>query len=85
MPHSPGEKLLAEIHQGFPHIPVIVVTGTNEVDAAVGRMKSGAFDHMVKAVEESRLVSGVRLAIEIRSLERQYRDLQKKMLAAAPA
>jgi DNA-binding NtrC family response regulator len=85
MPHIPGEKLLAGIHQGFPHIPVIVVTGTNEVDAAVACMKSGAFDYMVKAVEESRLVSGVRRAIAIRSLEREYRHLQRKMLAAAPA
>jgi two-component system, NtrC family, nitrogen regulation response regulator GlnG len=81
MPHVPGEKLLSQIHDGFPHIPVIVVTAVNEVGAAVRCMKAGAFDYMVKAIEESRLVSGVRRAMEIRRLQRDYRSLRGKMLA----
>ena len=44
-------------------------------------MKAGAFDYMVKAVEESRLVSGVRRAIEIRKLSRDYRRLKEGMLS----
>jgi DNA-binding NtrC family response regulator len=81
MPHLPGEKLLAAIHEEMPQVPVIVVTGTNEVASAVECMKAGAFDYMVKAVEESRLVSGVRRAIEIRKLARDYRRLKERMLS----
>ncbi|MGA2766234.1 MAG: sigma-54 dependent transcriptional regulator [Spirochaetia bacterium] len=81
MPHLPGEKLLAAIHEEMPQIPVIVITGTNEVSPAVECMKAGAFDYMVKAVEESRLVSGVRRAIEIRKLSRDYRRLKDGMLS----
>jgi DNA-binding NtrC family response regulator len=81
MPHISGERLLAELHDCFPHIPVIVVTGTNEVKAAVECMKAGASDYMVKAVEESRLVSGVRRAIDIRRLRQEYRQLKEKFLA----
>lgn len=81
MPHVPGEKLLAAIHEEMPQVPVIVVTGSNEVSAAVECMKAGAFDYMVKAVEESRLVSGVRRAIEIRRLSRDYRRLKEGMLS----
>ena len=81
MPHLPGEKLLAAIHEEMPQIPVIVVTGSNEVSGAVECMKAGAFDYMVKAVEESRLVSGVRRAIEIRKLSRDYRRLKEGMLS----
>jgi DNA-binding NtrC family response regulator len=81
MPHMPGEKLLAAIHEEFPQYPVIVVTGSDEVGTAVDCMKAGAFDYMVKAVEESRLVSGVRRAIELRKLSREYRRLKEGMLS----
>ncbi len=81
MPHLPGEKLLAAIHEEMPQVPVIVVTGSNDVSAAVECMKAGAVDYMVKAVEESRLVSGVRRAIEIRKLSRDYRRLKEGMLS----
>jgi DNA-binding NtrC family response regulator len=81
MPHLPGDRLLAAIHEEMPQVPVIVVTGSNEVSAAVECMKAGAFDYMVKAVEESRLVSGVRRAIEIRKLSRDYRRLTEGILS----
>jgi DNA-binding NtrC family response regulator len=81
MPHLPGEKLLAAIHEEMPQVPVIVVTGMDEVTAAVECMRAGAFDYMVKAVEENRLVSGVRRAIEIRKLARDYRRLTEGILS----
>ena len=81
MPHIPGAELLYEIHDSYPHIPVIIVTGTNEVITAVDCMKAGAFDYMVKAVEENRLVSGIKRAIEIRKLKREYSDLKAKLMA----
>jgi DNA-binding NtrC family response regulator len=80
MPHLAGDRLLAAIHEEMPQVPVIVVTGSNEVSSAVECMKAGAFDYMVKAVEESRLVSGVRRAIEIRKLSRNYQRLKEGML-----
>jgi DNA-binding NtrC family response regulator len=81
MPYLSGEELLAAVHEEMPHVPVIVITGSNEVSAAVECMKTGAFDYMVKAVEESRLVSGVRRAIEIRRLSRDYRRLKDGILS----
>ncbi|HEB29603.1 MAG TPA: sigma-54-dependent Fis family transcriptional regulator [Spirochaetes bacterium] len=81
MPNISGNELLSEIHGSYPQIPVIVITGTNEVKAAVDCMKTGAFDYMVKAVEENRLVSGVKRAIEIRKLKREYSDLKEKFIA----
>jgi DNA-binding NtrC family response regulator len=81
MPHISGDTLLAAIREEMPQVPVIIVTGSNEVKEAVECMKAGAFDYMVKAVEESRLVSGVRRAVEIRMLSRDYRRLKEGVLA----
>lgn len=85
MPHVTGDRLLAQIHEEMPQVPVIIVTGSNDVAAAVECMKAGAFDYMVKAVEESRLVSGVRRAVELAKLSRDYRRLKERMLSPALA
>jgi DNA-binding NtrC family response regulator len=81
MPHRPGGEILAELHELHPDVAVIVVTGTNDVPAAVECMKAGAFDYLVKAVEESRLVSSVRRALEIGRLRREFGDLKERLLA----
>ena len=56
----------------YPGVPVIIVTGTNEVETAVNCMRSGAFDYMVKPVEENRMISGIQRAIELRELRQDY-------------
>jgi len=76
MPFISGDELLPMIAEEFPEIPVIIITGNNEVDTAVKCMKGGAFDYMVKPVEKNRLVSGVKRAIEMREL--QYENLLLK-------
>ena len=68
MPHLSGQELLPRIREEYPQIPVIVITGTAEVETAVECMKLGVFDYLVKAIEESKLLSTVRRAIELREL-----------------
>ena len=81
MPFVSGEELLAMVTKDFPEVPIIVITGSNEVETAVRCMKSGAFDYMVKPVEKSRLISGVRRAIEIRELQRENKWLRAHVLS----
>ena len=81
MPFISGDELLPIIIQDFPEIPVIVITGNNEVEIAVKCMKAEAFDYMVKPVEKSRLLSGVRRAIEIRDLQNENRLLKEHILS----
>jgi DNA-binding NtrC family response regulator len=78
MPHLPGEELLSEIRNAYPDVPVIVVTGRDEVSLAVECMKLGAFDYLVKTVEESRFVNGIRKAFEIRELHREHNLLKNQ-------
>ncbi len=81
MPFVSGEEILSMAAEQHPHIPIIVVTAMDEVDTAVRCMQKGAFDYMVKPVERSRLVSGVRRAIEIKELRDQTRSLKERMLS----
>lgn len=80
MPHPSGRELLGRITETHPEVPVIIVTGINELETAVACMKAGAFDYLVKPVEGSRLATCVRRALEIRGLHRENRSLQQQLL-----
>lgn len=71
MPYITGEALLETVKNEFPEVPVIIITGTNDLDTAIRCMKSGAIDYIVKPVEKMRLLSGVTRAIEMRELQRE--------------
>ncbi len=81
MPHVSGRELLSLIKEEHPEIPVIIVTGANDVDTAVECMQNGAFDYMVKPVEEQRMISGVKRAIEMRELKREYCSFKVRVLS----
>ena len=81
MPNVSGEELLPDIISAHPEVPVIIVTGANEVETAVRCMKAGAFDYMVKPVERSRLLSGVQRAIDLRELRRENEILKERLLS----
>jgi len=80
MPYMSGIDLLKMISEDYPHIPVIVITGLNEVNMAVECMKMGAFDYMVKPVEKSRMISGVKRAVEMRELRNEFNILSRTIL-----
>lgn len=81
MPYLSGEALLPMISGEFPEVPVIVITGANDVETAVKCMQNGAFDYMVKPVENSRLVGVVKRAIELRALQRENQVLKTHVLS----
>ena len=81
MPFVSGGEILTSVMQEYPEIPIIIVTGANDVEIAVWCMKEGAFDYMVKPVERSRLVSGIKRAMEVRDLRRETTQLRQHILS----
>jgi two-component system, NtrC family, response regulator HydG len=84
MPHMSGMQFLPEIRRRFPDITVLVMTASQELDTAVACMKEGAFDYLVKPVDEDRLVSSVKKALEIQSLRQQVNTLKQTFLNSQP-
>lgn len=81
MPYLPGTELLPRLSEERPEIPVIVMTAAQDVETAVGCMKHGAWDYLVKPVEERRFISAVKRALEVRSLRRQVGTLRRYLLS----
>ncbi len=80
MPHIAGNELLPQVVQDFPEIPVIIITGLDQVETAVSCMKLGAYDFFTKVDEESRLITGVKRAIDLGFLRRENSSLKEHFL-----
>jgi sigma-B regulation protein RsbU (phosphoserine phosphatase) len=75
MPGMGGLDVLAEVHRLSPDTPVIVISGTGNVDDVVQALRRGAWDYVSKPVEDSRLlVKAVRRALERAALLRENRE-----------
>jgi len=81
MPKLSGVDLLVKLVNGYPHIPIILVTANDEVVTIVECMKMGAFDYIVKPVEATRLVASVRKAMDHSNLAHEVALLKQRLLS----
>lgn len=66
MPYVTGMDLLPQIVEKHPNTPVIILTAVNDVEAAVQSIKTGAFNYILKPVDDARLVTTIRGALELK-------------------
>jgi len=71
MPRVSGEKLLEEIVLQYPDIPVIMITGVDDIPTAVRCIRKGAFDYLTKPVDTDQFASAINRALEHRLLKRK--------------
>lgn len=83
MPHISGKELLAVLCRDYPHIPVIVMTAADALETAVDCMRLGAFDYLVKPVENARFISSVTRALEIFTLKKQMERLERHLFTGS--
>ncbi|NLT52771.1 MAG: sigma-54-dependent Fis family transcriptional regulator [Ignavibacteria bacterium] len=81
MPYITGDEILKDVVKEFPDIPIIIITGNNEIETAVECMKLGAFDYLLKPIESSRLTSSVKRAIELRELRNENSLLKQRFFS----
>jgi DNA-binding NtrC family response regulator len=80
MPHITGSELLERISASHPEIPVIVVTAEQDIRTAVGCMKLGAYDYLLKPATGPELVTVIARALEHRELRDENVRLRGKLL-----
>lgn len=80
MPHVSGRELLPQIAKLYPLTPVIVITAVNDVESAVESMKVGAFDYIVKPVDDTRLVTSIKRGLELTEIRYENELLKQSLL-----
>jgi len=82
MPHLSGWDLLPQITGRFPDLPIVVITAVNEVETAVRCIKAGAFDYLVKPVDDGRLITVVTRALQFHEVRLENERLKYYLLTA---
>jgi DNA-binding NtrC family response regulator len=80
-----GHERFAEVRSRFPELPLIVFTFNPGVGSALAAMRQGAFDYLVKPLDEGELRAIVCRAIEISRLRRENDQLRRQLDMAATA
>jgi len=81
MPHISGLELLPQIVERHPTIPVIILTAVNDVESAVQCIKAGAFNYILKPVDNTRLVTTIRAGLDLRAIRNENKRLKDYLLS----
>ena len=79
MPRMDGMRLLTELHEKDPDLPVVVVTSATQLGTAVAAMRAGAADYITKPVDFDVLVVAIERAIEHRDLRIENENLRRQI------
>ncbi len=76
MPVMDGRETLSILKQTHPQLPVIMLTGTSDVETAISTLKLGATDFVTKPFQPDRMVITIQNAIKMNVLQKEVDRLQ---------
>jgi DNA-binding NtrC family response regulator len=79
LPEENGEELLKEMARVAPHVPVIIITGTDDAQTIVRCMRAGAVDYLVKPIDETRLLVSAWNALASFELRREAEGFRRRI------
>lgn len=79
MPEISGKELLPKILENFPEMVVIIITAINDVENAVECMKLGAFDYLVKPIDEERFLASINRGLYFASIRNENIRLRESL------
>ena len=86
LPDSQGITSFLDLHNRYPYIPIVVLTGLDDQTLAISAMQQGAQDFLVKGqVDSNLLLRSIRYAIERERSETDLRlakiELEQRVIA----
>ena len=79
MPRMDGATWAAEALARHPALKVIIMTAYGTVEMAVGAMRAGVYDYLLKPFEMEDMYSSVRRALEVSELRRKTSVLERDL------
>ncbi len=79
LPNMDGLQFLALIRRQNAQVPVLMMTAFGSVETAVGAMKAGATDFLLKPFSLDHLMQVVNKALEVRALRDENRQLREEL------
>ncbi len=83
MPLVDGLEMLRQVREIDDAVPVIVVTGYGDLENAIGALRKGAYDFLLKPINAEILLSTVRQGLDhcrLKRFEKEYRRLLEEQV-----
>jgi putative nucleotidyltransferase with HDIG domain len=80
-----GIGLLERTKEKYPDMPVVMVTAVHDISVALGAIRNGAYDYLLKPFEREQLLNTVSRALENRRLKVENRTYQTSLEALVKA
>ncbi len=81
LPDKKGTDLLEEFKKNWLELPIVMMTAFGVIDDAVTAMRRGAYDYITKPIDDPKLQSTIKNALETASLKREiayFKEKEKK-------
>ena len=79
LPDIEGVSLLEKIKKIDENIPVVIVSGVNEIKIAIEAIKKGAYDYITKPFDKDELLLVINRANESEALKKEIKFLRSKL------
>ena len=66
LPDGTGLDVIQRVHSERPELPLILITSYSSLDSAIGALRAGAVDYLIKPFENEDLLRAVRRAVRIK-------------------
>lgn len=77
LPGMDGVQFISQVHQRYPDLPVIAITGYADIRTAVDVLKLGAFDFVTKPFDLAAILESTRAALESTKSAMEVRHLRR--------
>lgn len=81
MPEYDGLQILKEIRDGYPKLPVILLTAFGSLQSALEAIRLGATDYLLKPVDPDVLVARTRIVLKEQAIEKRKREITEQIEA----
>jgi PAS domain S-box-containing protein len=82
LPDSEGLETFLRVNEQVPHLPIVVLTGSEDDTLALQAVREGAQDYLVKGVSSSMLLKSLRYALERKRGQEALRLSQAQLAEA---
>jgi DNA-binding NtrC family response regulator len=66
LPDGTGLDVIRHVHRERPEVPLILITSYSSLDSAIGALRAGAVDYLIKPFENEDLLRAVQRAVRIK-------------------
>jgi DNA-binding response OmpR family regulator len=75
LPDMDGLKLLAEMHQQYPEMPVLILTAHGSLQSSIEAVRSGARDYLLKPIDPPLILARVHEVLAERQQSQRRREI----------